>query len=111
MVQDIRKTQSMTVQAHGDLRNDVALRRFCDAVRHGMRGNTRRDDEGELRIDLSGLTQMNSALLAALIALGVEATRSGAKLVVAGPPEFFRAYSEVLGVDQALGRVLRFETT
>lgn len=80
------------------------MRRSAQATPSGTRV------EGAIRVDLSGLTDMNSALLAALIALGAEAIRCGAQLSITGEPKFFQDYAQTLGVEGVLARAFTFES-
>ncbi len=103
-----REDRMSEVRLNGDLRGDTELRRHVDHLRSLMQADEARDARGEIRINLGGLTDMNTRLLAALLALGREARRSGVKLSITAAPDFFRQYVEMTGVEGALRRACRY---
>lgn len=97
------------VRLQGDLTGDSTLRRHVEHVRALMRPGRKAQRSDEIHIDLSGLTNMNTALLAALLALGRESRRSGVRLVISSAPELFRDQAATAGVEEALRRACRYE--
>ncbi|MFG0251791.1 MAG: STAS domain-containing protein [Phycisphaerales bacterium JB038] len=99
------------VRLDGDLRREAELRRQVKLLRSLMKPghSVGSGEDGVIRIDLTGLTHMNTTLLAALLALGGEAMRSGVHLTITGVPDFFRQYVAMTGVEEALRRAYRYE--
>ena len=109
----VRSNEDRMSEVHldGDLRREAELRRHVAALRSLLKPSASVGGEHDetIRIDLTGLTHMNTSLLAALLALGGEAMRSGVRLAITGVPDFFRQYVAMTGVEEALRRAYRFE--
>jgi anti-anti-sigma regulatory factor len=100
------------VQLKGDLRPGGALRQHVESLRSLLAdadAEAGGGEKSEIRVNLSGVTDMNTSLLAALLALGAEAMRSGTRLVVTGAPDFFHDYVDMTGVEEALRRACSYQ--
>jgi len=74
---------------------------LAEGRRHLDEGR-RRQDEGVRVIDLAGVTEMDSALLALLLAWLRDARRRERSLEIANPPESLRTIARLYGVDSLL---------
>ena len=59
--------------------------------------------ERELKLDVSGLTGVDSATLAILLAWAARAAERGTRLVVAGAPESLKALAHLCDAEPLLG--------
>ena len=77
---------------------------LAEGRRHLDEGR-RRQDEGVRVIDLAGVTEMDSALLALLLAWLRDARGRGRALEIANPPESLRTIARLYGVDELLSGI------
>ena len=70
--------------------------------RHHFEEGRRRQDEGVRVVDLAGVTEMDSALLALLLAWLRDARLRERPLEIANPPESLRTIARLYGVDSLL---------
>ncbi|HEX9395145.1 MAG TPA: STAS domain-containing protein [Burkholderiales bacterium] len=86
----------------------VTLATVAEVLAEGRRHldeGRRRQDEGVRVIDLAGVTEMDSALLALLLAWLRDARQRERTLEIANPPESLRTIARLYGVDEVLAGV------
>jgi len=90
------------------LAGPVTLANVAEVLAEGRRHldeGRRRQDEGVRVIDLAGVTEMDSALLALLLAWLRDAQQRGRALEIANPPESLRTIARLYGVDELLSGI------
>ena len=87
------------------LSGPVTLANVAEVLQEGSRhlnADRRRLDEGVSVIDLGGVTEMDSALLALLLAWLRDARRRDRKLEFSNPPASLRTIARLYGVEDLL---------
>ena len=87
------------------LTGPVTLANVAAVLEEGRRHlgeGRRKQDEAVCKIDLAGVTEMDSALLALLLAWLRDAQQRERKLEIANPPESLRTIARLYGVDELL---------
>ena len=87
------------------LSGPVTLANVAQVLQEGRRHldeGRRRQDEGVREVDLGGVTEMDSALLALLLAWLRDAQNRNRPLEFSNPPESLRTIARLYGVDSLL---------
>ena len=94
-----RDGQRMTLSGPVTLAN---VAQVLEEGRRHLEEGRRRQDEGVRVVDLAGVTEMDSALLALLLAWLRDARRRERVFEIANPPESLRTIARLYGVDGLL---------